>query len=168
MPGVEFKPRALISGSAYVGFQRLRPLNGSVPEFRGVTAALSLRYSLRSATAFTVTLDRGVQNSYEEINPYFVSTAVGALVRRQLKGPFDTTVGAQRYYYAYRSLLTSLPNLEAPRVDLTYSYSADIGYRMGRKGRLGFGASYWTRDSNRQSAVAYQRFRIGSTFSYGV
>ena len=167
MPGVEFKPRALISGSAYVGFQQFKPLNASVPGFRGMTAAMSLRYALRSATAFSVTLDRGVQSSYEEINPYFVSTAVGVLVRRQLKGPFDATVGAQRYYYAYQRLLTSLPNLEAPRVDVTYTYSGDIGYRLGRKGRLGFGVSYWTRDSNRQSGVAYQRFRVGSNFSYG-
>jgi len=114
-----------------------------------------------------VTLDRGVQNSYEEINPYFVSTAVGLLVRRQLKGPFDTTVTAQRYHYAYQRLLTPLPNLEAPRVDITYTYTGDIGYRLGRKGRLGFGVSYWTRDSNRQSGVAYQRFRVGSNFTYG-
>jgi hypothetical protein len=165
MPGVEFKPRALISGSAYVGFRSLQFLDPEVPNFKGLVANLSLRYTLQSATAFTVTFDRDAEYSYEPLSPYFVTADVGLSIRRQLVGAFDTTLGAQRYHYAYQDLPTVL--LGDPRVDITHSYSADIGYRLGRKGRLGVGLSYWTRDSTRASIVAYNGVRIGSTFSYG-
>ena len=167
MPGVEFKPRALISGSAYVGFGRFSPQNALVPRFDGAVAALSLRYSLRSATAITATFDRDVQYSYLEIEPYYLSTSVGLRIRRQLAGLFDATVGAQRFNYAYRNLVPAVLNPVAPRVDITYNLSSDVGYRLGRKARLGVGVSYWTRTSNRASEVSYSGFRFGSTLSYG-
>ena len=167
-PGVEFKPRALISGSAYIGFGRFTPQNALVPRFSGAVAALSLRYVLRSATALTATADRDVQYSYLEIEPYFVSTSAGLLLRRQLAGAFDATVGAQRFNYAYRDLLPAGLNPAAPRVDITYNLSSDVGYRLGRKARLGVGVSYWTRTSNKASEVGYSGFRFGSTLSYGV
>ena len=167
-PGVEFKPRALISGSAYIGFGRFTPQNALVPRFSGAVAALSLRYVLRSATALTATADRDVQYSYLEIEPYFVSTSAGLLLRRQLAGAFDATVGAQRFNYAYRDLLPAGLNPAAPRVDITYNLSSDVGYRLSRKARLGVGVSYWTRTSNKASEVGYSGFRFGSTLSYGV
>jgi hypothetical protein len=167
MPGVELKPRALISGSAYVGFRRFQPLNPLVPEYRGAVAAASLRYLLQSATAFTLTIDRDVQYSFQELNPYYIGTGVGVGVRRQLAGSFDATAGVQRFQYAYQDLLTSPVHLETPRVDITRNYSGDVGYRFGRKGRLGVGLSYWIRDSNRATEVAYSGLRFGSTVTYG-
>lgn len=167
-PGVELKPRALISGSAYVGFRQFTPQNALVPRFSGAVAALALRYTLRSATAVTATLDRDVQYSYLESEPYYVSTSVGLRIRRQLAGAFDATAGVQRFNYVYRDLLSTGANAAQPRVDLTYNLSTDVGYRLGRKARLGVGVSYWTRTSNRVSEVAYSGFRFGSTLSYGV
>lgn len=168
MPGVEFKPRALVFGTAYVGVRDYRPLNPIVPEYRGLTADLMLGYSWQSATTFTVQYSRGVQSSYQDVNPYYVSTLVGLLVRRELVGPFDTTVGAQRYNYAYQDLLTS-PLANGPqRIDATWNYTADIGYRVSRKGRVAVGVSYWDRGSNNDPGVAYQGFRFGTTFNYGL
>lgn len=166
-PGVEFQPRALISGTAAVGLRQFKPLNPLVPKFRGAVAALQLSYSLRSATRFTVTLDRDMAYSYQDAESYYVSTAVGLSVRRQLVGPFDATVGTQRFRSDYRDSLTSSTSAGSPRVDMTRNYSADIGYRLGRKGRIGVGVSYWDRDSNRAEEVAYNGLRVGSTVSYG-
>ena len=168
MPGVELKPRALISGSAYAGLGTFTPKNSLAPSFSGVVAALKLRYAFKSATAFTVTLDRDVQYSYLEIEPYYVSTSVGLLIRRQLVGAFDATAGVQRFNYAYRDLISAGFPLAAPRVDITHNLSTDVGYRVGRKARLGVGVSYWTRMSNRASEVGYSGLRFGSAFSYGV
>jgi hypothetical protein len=165
MPGVEFKPRALISGSAYIGFRQFNPLEAVVPKFSGLVADLSLRYTLRSATAFTVTANRDVQVSYEESEPYYISTSVGLLVRRQLVGSFDMTFGIQRFNYAYQDLVGVNP--EVPRVDITYNYSTDVGYRLGRRSRVGVGVVYATRDSNQVEDVGYSRLRVGSTFNYG-
>lgn len=165
MPGVEFKPRALISGSAYVGFRQFNPLESIVPPFSGLVADLTLRYTLKSATAFTLTANRDVQISYEDLQPYYLSTSVGLLVRRQLVGSFDATVGVQRYDNAYQDIVGAIPVV--PRVDITYNYSGDVGYRIGRQSRVGVGVVYTTRDSNLVSEVGYDRLRFGSTFNYG-
>jgi hypothetical protein len=165
-PGVEFQPRALVAGTAYVGFRRFGPLNPLVPDYGGVVASLSLSYSLVSATKFTIVVDRDLDYSYLDSEPYYISTSVGFSVRRQLIGPFDTIVGVQRYRNNYQDLIVTSPQ-PIDRIDTTLNYSADVGYRLGRKGRLGVGVSYWTRDSNRVSQVAYEGFRFGSTLSYG-
>ena len=42
MPGVELKPRALISGSAYVGYRRFTPTTtGTLPTFNGLVSQLT-------------------------------------------------------------------------------------------------------------------------------
>lgn len=167
MPGVEFKPRALVSGSAYLGFRRFQPKDALVPEFTGPVAQLSLRYSLRAATTFSTSLDRDVAYSYQALEPYFVSTGFGVSVRRQLVGPFDATVGFQIFHYRYQDLLPLAAVATTKRVDTTTNYSGDMGYRVSRKGRLGVGLSYWQRESNRDLQVAYNGLRFGCTFSYG-
>jgi hypothetical protein len=52
-------------------------------------------------------------------------------------------------------------------VDITWNYAGSVGYRLGREGRIGFGVSYWTRESTRSELRDYDNLRIGSTFSYG-
>lgn len=139
LPGVEFKPRALISGSAHVGFRRFSPLDRSLERFSGVVAASSLSYTLRGSTKFTVTADRDLTYSYERVQPYFVVDAYGFTVRRQIVGSFDITGGVQRQKYSYRELL--LPGAipaDLDRVDVTRTWFSSIGYRVIRTMRAGF------------------------------
>ena len=163
---VEFNPRALVSGSASVGFRQVRFLNDLLPDYRVLVGAAALRYSLRSTTTFTLTLDRDLQYSYLETEPYFISNGIGASIRRQLFGSFDSTLGAQWFRYRYADSLLSRPPAAQPRVDVTHNYSADIGYRVGRS-RIGVGLSYWTRDSNRVTEFAYSGLRVGASIIYG-
>jgi hypothetical protein len=102
-----------------------------------------------------------------ETEPYFVSTAVGLQVRRQLAGQFDTTLGAQRFNYAYQALQVPVFDGDVPRIDITYTYSGDVGYRVGRKARVGVGLSYSARESNQVSEIGYSRVRFGFTVNYG-
>jgi hypothetical protein len=167
MAGVEFRPLALISGRADVGVRRFEPRDRSLPEFTGLSTAVSLRYTFRSATSFTVNLDRDTKVSYQITHPYYLATTTGLLVRRQLVGSFDMTGGIQRYNSAYRAVRGAVTT-EERRVDVTVNYSADVGYRLGRNARVGVGVSYWSRESNQASDVAYSGFRVGSTLNYGL
>jgi len=169
MPGVEFKPRALISGKAYVGYRRFTPSTvGVLPEFSGLVAQLGLSYTLLGSTTFGVTYARDLTYSYEEAQPFFVNNAVGASVRRALGRRFDVLVGADRHTYIYKDLQTGavLPVLQAPRLDTTWSYSGSVGYRIG-EGRIGFGVAYWERESNTKSFRDYDNLRFGTTVTYG-
>jgi hypothetical protein len=81
---------------------------------------------------------------------------------------------ADRHVYEYRDLLgfnvAAAPELPAlprdPRVDTTWNYAGSVGYRVG-KGRVGFGASYWQRDSNARTFRDYDNLRFGTTVTYG-
>jgi putative beta-barrel porin BBP2 len=171
MPGVELKPRALIRGSAYLGYRRFTPLSpGVLPEFSGLVADLGLSYTIMGATSIGVSFRRDLTYSYEERQPFFVLNSPGVSIRRALGRRFDVLVSADRHKYEYRDLVVALPAAglpPEPRVDITWNYSASLGYRVGRDGRIGFGASYWKRESTTARFRNYDNLRIGTTATYG-
>jgi hypothetical protein len=169
MPGVEFKPRALIKGSAYVGYRRFTPtVNGVLPEFSGLVAQLGLSYTLLGSTTFGVSYARDLTYSYDEVRPFFINNWLGASVRRALGRRFDLMVSADRHLYAYQDLVVQ-PVVDLtldPRTDTTWNYAGSVGYRIG-KGRVGFGVSYWERESTARNLGAYDNLRFGTTVTYG-
>jgi hypothetical protein len=88
-PGVEFRPRALVSGSAYLGYGRIEALHDELPDFRGVVGSARLRFRLPRAATLEFSGDRDLGFSYEELQPYFVLDGLGVTVRRQIVGRFD-------------------------------------------------------------------------------
>jgi hypothetical protein len=52
-------------------------------------------------------------------------------------------------------------------VDTTWNYTGSIGYRLGRDGRIGFGVSYYDRQSTTMNFRAYNGLRAGTVVSYG-
>jgi hypothetical protein len=169
MPGVEFKPRALVNGSAYVGFRKFTP---TVPEalapFSGLVAELGLSYTLLGATTLGVTYDRDLTYSYEEFQPFFVDNSVGVSVRRAIGRKFDAILSADRHTYEYSDAIGGVPSLDGvQRVDVTLTYAGSIRYRVGRDGGIGFGVSYWQRESTTKQFHDYDSLRIGSSMSFG-
>lgn len=166
-PGVEFKPLALVSGRAYVGYRKFTPENaGVLPEFSGLVADLGLSYTLLGSTTFGVSYHRDLTYSYEVSNPFFLDNSIGASIRRALGGRFDTIVSVDRHTYDYEQLLT-LPASPLARIDTTWVYGANIGYRIRRDTRIGFGATYYQRESTTVQFVQYDGLRYGATVNYG-
>ena len=169
MPGVEFKPRALINGTAYVGYRKFTPDVATVlPEFSGLVAQLGLSYTLLGSTTFGVSYRRDLTYSYEVEQPFFIDSSVGASLRRALGPRFDFLVSADRHKYEYENLMIAeaLAPL-AQRIDTTWNYAASLGYRLAENGRIGFGVSYWTRESTTRRFKDYDNLRIGTTATYG-
>lgn len=174
MPGVEFEPRALISGSAYVGIRKSRTLNNAMPEFNGVVASARLRYTLAGSTRLEFQANRDINYSIDLFQPYYVATGYGVSVTRHLGGRFDVTVGTEQYRHRYRQLaVAGAPGVDVPapqgpeRADAIHNYSGSIGYRLGRAGRVGFGGTYWARDSNARDLHSYNGLRLGTSITYG-
>ena len=167
MPGVEFKPSALISGSGYVGFRRFSPTSDALEPFSGLVANATLGYTLLGSTRFIVNVDRDVTYSYERVQPYYVVDGYGITVRRQIVGRTDVTGGVQRQKYTYRDLLLpgSTP-ADLNRVDITRTWSGSFGYRFGEATRAGIGVLYRERESNSARFRDYEGFRIISTVDY--
>lgn len=128
LPGIEFMPKALVNGSAFVGFRKFTPRDPTAfPEFTGLVANLGLSYTLLGATTFGVSYVRDVNYSYETLQPYYVSDAAGVSVREALGPKFDVLVSADRAVYAYRNLQVGVPLAgQAPldvREDTTWIYA---------------------------------------------
>src|SRR5262249_38673521 len=156
----------------YRGFTPAVP--AVLPEFKGLVAQLGLSYTLLEATTFGVSYSRDLTYSYEELQPFFVDNSVGASVRRALGRRFDVIVSADRHAYAYEDLLKAAqPPVQQPtlptiqRIDVTWNYAGSLGYRIGRDGRIGFGASYWNRESTTRPFRNYDNLRFGSTMTFG-
>lgn len=170
MPGVEFRPRALISGIAYVGYRNLEPLSPNLPPYSGLVSEVGLSYTLLGSTTFGVTADRDVAFSFESLTPYFVDTSVGVFIRRAIGGKWDVLANAARHRYAYRNLdaqTTAGLDVLPDRTDITNNYGLNLGYRLKRQTRIGFGAAYYTRSSTVALARDYDGLRIGTTVTYG-
>jgi hypothetical protein len=165
-PGVQFNPRAVISGSGFFGFRRFTPRSPLVPAYSGPTASINLAYTLLGATRFSVSWLRDTAFSYEPVNPYSLNDETGFGIRRQLVGHFDASFDVKRYRAAYRQ--TGPVLLGPARVDTTSSIASSLGYRLSRDTRVGFGVTYWRRSSNTRLDREYRGFRAGVLFSYGL
>jgi hypothetical protein len=165
MIGAEFKPRALINGSAFVGYRTFRPRTPLIPEYTGLASQLALSYTLLGSTTFGVSFDRDVTYSYQIENPYFLDNSVGVFVRRAIAGRYDVIVNAARHLYDYRNLGVR-PEFLA-RTDTTNNYGANVGYRIKRQTRMGLGVSYYTRTSTTATYRDFDGLRIGMTVNYG-
>lgn len=168
MGGVELQPRALINGSAYVGVRHLNPVDESVlPEFKGFVSDLALSYTMLGATTLSVTHTRDVRYSFEPLQPYYVDTGAGIRVRRAIGARFDAVASLDRHTYAYSDLLVEAAVPAPERIDTIWTYGGSVGYRLGRDGRIGFGVTYWRRESTTRRSREYDGLRIGTTATYG-
>lgn len=167
IPGVEFKARALVSGHARIGVRRFSPVNASLSPFSGAVTSASLSYIFQGTTRLTFSADRDLTYSYERLQPYYVLNGIGVSIRRQVIGPFDVTVGAQRQRHNYRDLM--LPGAtvdDLNRVDTIRGVSGSLGYRIGNAMRAGFGLTYRERESNSSRFRDYRGFRFITTLDY--
>jgi hypothetical protein len=166
--GINFNPRALISGGLSVGYQRFRPISGAFAPFSGVVGSADVAYRIRQSTQIGVMLHRKPAYSYEPAEPYYIWDGVGGSLRRQLVATLDLELRVRRYWYRYREIVSpaQLP-LPPARTDTWNSASAALNYQMGRTTRMTFGVDYWVRKSDLRLYRDYDGLRIGTSIRYG-
>jgi hypothetical protein len=167
MPGFEFKPLALLAGSAFVGYRHLRPVDPAVPTFSGLAAEVKLRYLLRELTRVALSVDRHVEVSYFEDEPYFVSTGFEASVQQAIAGDWDLSgrIGRERMAYTRRGAAAAV-DIVGRRVDHVNAYTIGLGYWFKFNARLGVDLVYGGRVSDVPGRT-YRGFRVGGSFGYG-
>jgi len=163
LAGLDLSPRALLGGSVRVGVQQFRPLNNVVPAFDGLIGSADLRYRLRGSS-FGVTLDRSIDYSYIEQQPYYVREGFGGVVRRVLVSRWDVQVSGRRFWHHYRQLadVAATPVTD----ERFFEWSSEIGYQARPGARVSFAVAYLTRQSD-QAARGYSGLHAGTTVTYG-
>jgi hypothetical protein len=174
VPGVEFKPFALISGSARVGYRKLNMIDPKMPDYSGAVAAVNLGYTLLGATRVAVTVNRDIEYSYELLEPYYVLTGTVGTITRRLTSSWDLQgrYGTQRL--AYRTAIDPAGGSQGGgpiqatqgRTDTVRFYGGGIGYRTGTDVRIGFDIDYYSRRSDRV-LNQYEGIRAGTSVTYG-
>ena len=134
LPGVEFKPMALISGSARVGYRQLNFDSPTVPDYTGLVASVNLGYTLLGMTRFSAQVDRDVQFSYEQFRPYYVLTGITATVTHRLTNIWDLQARAGNQQLAYRNAIlpSSAPGIRPVRAGRRPDRQRDLLRRRRR------------------------------------
>jgi hypothetical protein len=162
LPALQFDPSTLIRGSVAVGYRRFRPLTPALPDYSGLLVQAGLGYTMLARTKFDLDLARDVQYSFEDDEPYYLSTGGRLTVTHQLVGPLDLQAFGGGQTMAYRQSGTPTD----VRRDQVRSYGGGAGYRLRNNVRLGV-----TWETNRrQSALDdrdYVRRRIYASLIYG-
>jgi hypothetical protein len=165
IPGIEFKPLALVSGTAAVGYKRFRPLSDGVPSFVGAVADVQLSYLLRDLTRISVIVRRDVDYSFEDAQPYYVSDGSRLSVIQALGSAWDVTASVGRTALAYRTRGAS-GGVVVGRRDRVLVTGLGVGRRMGREVRVGVDIEYAARVSS-VTDREYAGVRAGGVVTYG-
>lgn len=170
LPGVEFQPRALISGTAAVGVRGFRPQNAGsgLPEYTGLIAHANLVYTLKGATRFRFTADRDLAYSFSPTEPYYTIDGYGVEIERHVGGRFDLMGGADWQTYTYRSFVGLEPQPDEPQVNRTRTWTLGGGYRIREARRLALEGTYRERTSNSTQFQPYSGLRLMLTMEYAL
>lgn len=165
MSGLEFKPLALVSGTALVGFRSFSPVRDDLPGFNGLTAAVDLHYIARDRLRLVTTVNRDVDYSFEPNLPYYVTTGVRTEATQALGGSWDVVGRIGLTYMAYQAF--DQPGIEtAGRRDRSLLVGTGIGRRLGQDLRIGVDVNYVTRGSS-VPFREYSGVRAGGSVTYG-
>jgi len=169
LAGVLFRPRALITGEANVGWQTFHSRTGRLPDHQQLETSANLSYTLLGDTAFRFLAKRAIDYSFEVAQPYFVEHGYGLDVQRRLGGRFYAQGGVLRTSYSYQDRISDgQAAAGAGRVDVSHIYTASIGYAASRHSRFGVAGTYSDRRSNEKLSRNFIGSRIGLFVSQGL
>lgn len=162
--GFELGRFALIRGSAFVGYRKLRPADGgTVPEYSGITADVHVSYTAPTLTRLGAVIDRDVAYSYDVTTPYYIQTAWTATLTQRVIGRWDVQVSGGRDRLAYQTVAGFQNNA---RTDFIGRFGGGVGYAMGDQIRASFDVNSFYRSSD-LNGREYGAVRAGVSVTYG-
>ena len=166
---LEFKPLALISGRASLGWQRVRLVSGESPEFSGFVSSVDLAYTLLGRTRFTVQVDRDVSYSAVQGQHAYLFFGTTGAVTHRLIGGWELSGRAGRYeqdYGVFTETAASGGSQPFDPNEIVTEYGGDLGYRIRSALRIAFGVRRQFRNSTVASLRGYGRTVATMSFEY--
>jgi len=163
LPGVEFRPSALVSGTAFVGYRKFDTLDPGLPDFEGLVASVDLKYVAREMTKVEGLLSRNVEYSFEPEQPFYVQSRWRVALTQAVTYDWDVRAEVGRTKLDYEQIAT------APlsgRVDYLWVYGVGVGRRFATELRVGLDV-YFTRRESELPGRSYEGWRVGGSMTYG-
>jgi hypothetical protein len=164
MLGVEFHPRAMISGTAGIGYRVLNPESDLTPAFSGVTPRAGLTYTLHDSLIVSGGAQRDVEYSVYGDRPYFLYTLYEGSVRQALFHHLDIGGSLQYTRMDYQQFLTAAGELPPLPTEAVRMATVSVGVPVLRKFRVGWYVQRWDRVS---ADRPYKSVRAGFDMSVG-
>jgi hypothetical protein len=162
--GLQFHPRAMIAGTAGLGYRVLHPLSVRNPSFSGFTPRAGLTYTLRDVLTVGVGAQRDVEASFYADRPYFLYTLYEGSVRQVLFHHVDIGGSLQYTTIEYQRFLSDGPTLPALDPDVVRMATVSLGMPIARRFRVGWYVQRWERLSAERP---YHTVRTGLEMSVG-
>jgi hypothetical protein len=160
--GFELGRFALIRGSAFAGYRKLKPADGGLfPEFSGITADVDVSYTAPTQTRLSAIVTRDIEYSYERRTPYYVQTGWTGVLTQHLMGKWDVQLSGGRDRLSYHA---SNP-LDARR-DFVGRFGGGIGYTIGDQVRASFDVQSFYRSTDLPGRE-FGGIRAGLSVTYG-
>jgi opacity protein-like surface antigen len=161
--GLQFHPRAVLAGTASVGYRVLKPLSARTPNYSGFTPRAGLTYRLSDVLTVGVGAQRDVETSFYSERPYFLYTLYEASIRQALFHHLDIGGSIQHTTLEYQRFVTQGLSLPSLPPDVVRMLTASIGMPIG-KFRVGWYVQRWERLSEDRP---YGANRAGLEISVG-
>src|SRR5262245_16586418 len=159
--GVEFNPRALLSGDLQIGYRRFRSRSPLQPDYNGPVYDGRIMFTPGESTGVMFGLHKGMMPSYSPLTPYYVLSQYEGNLLQRLSRRFDTGLNVTYYDMGYRAL-TVLPVDPQPfGSNAERSFTASIGFLTRRIGRYAFYMQGWQRRYLAQQDRNYDALRFG-------
>jgi hypothetical protein len=162
--GLEFHPRAVLAGTASLGYRVLKPLSEGTPNFTGFTPRAGLTYTLRDVLTVGVGAQRDVEHSFYSDRTYFLYTLYEASIRQALFHHLDIGGSIQHTTLEYQPFVTRGLSLPPLPTDVVRMITASLGIPIVRKFRVGWYVQRWERLSIDRP---YRTTRAGLEMSVG-
>ena len=166
--GVAFNPRALISGSASIGFQQRRFVADNAPATaKGTYFLADLSYLLLGRTRFTFYGRRQLDYSYLIGQPAYINAGITLGINHRVTDAWEVGGSVGRYRVLYTQDPSNVESLFYGSADETaFMSDGQVAYRLGHS-RVGLQVQYQQRLTDKPDIErTYHRVRIGSTFAY--
>jgi hypothetical protein len=161
---LEFHPRAMLAGTAGIGYRVMTPTTESNPDFAGFTPRVGLSYRLKDVFSAGVGIQRDVERSFYADRSHYLYTLYEASVRQALFHHLDVGGSFQYTTLDYRQfLLPGQPLNELP-TEVVRMTSANIGMPIMRGFRAGAYIQRWERVSGTRP---YASIRAGLELTIG-
>jgi len=156
--------KAVVAGTAEVGFRHVKPNDPKVPAFDGLVARVGLTNRLPGSFQTGIGWDRDMHYSFSGEEPYYLSNALSARLSRQIGGSFNASFTAGRNQASYRAPLDSA--LVAGRRETTKSYTVDVGYAFRRNTTMGVAVTRNRRTTESSTDRQFNNTRAGAYLNY--
>jgi hypothetical protein len=163
LPGLEFKPSALVSGTVLVGYRAFDMLDATLPDFQGLVASVDVKYVARDMTKVEALVSRDVEYSFEPAQPFYVESLWRLTLTQAISYDWDVRGQVGRTTLDY-DRVEGAPF--SGRVDRLWTYGVGFGRRFATDVRIGLDILRARRTSD-VPGRDYEGWKFGGSITYG-